>query len=612
MLVIEIIHNLSVLIVVSLISGILVRRFETRTLKNSILQGLLYGATTVAVMLFPLVFQPGLVFDGRSVMLSLAALFFGPLTAVIASGMAILCRILQGGVGTVMGVSVIIASAGLGTLCYWLHQRGRFPYDPLRFALLGLLVHIAMLLLTFTRPEATAWNVINRIGLAIVTAYPLATIVIGMVIEEQKRRHKATQDLKQRLAYETGLVACARHLQSNQPDHEAIPRALEILRESINLDRVYLFENFHDPLDGLCSRQLYEACSTRARPQAANPMLQHVPWEPVFAPWRADLEANRVVQCTEHDYPASVRGFLTSMQIKSLLVIPVFASNRMYGFIGFDSVLNACVWVDQDIAILRTAADLLSNRITRHQNEIQLRQEQKLSSIGTLASGVAHEINNPLTGVINFAQLIYDRLPVEFAEQREFANQITIESLRISRIVSSLLTFSRQDKQAPRIERVEAVLDGIMMLAGRLLEKSCIEISMQVDPGIPPITCIAPQLQQVILNLLTNARDALNLRFPEYDPRKTIRITAGRVTTDRGSFVRIGVHDNGGGIPDEIATRVFDPFFTTKGSENGTGLGLAISYGIILEHNGRLWFETRPAEGTDFLIDLPVADPGPR
>ena len=141
-----------------------------------------------------------------------------------------------------------------------------------------------MALLMFTLPGDKGWNVISRIGLAIVTAYPLATIVIGMVIEEQKRRHKATQDLKQRLAYEMGLVACARHLQSNQPDHEAIPHALEILRESIDLDRAYLFENFHDPLDGLCSRQLYEACSTRARPQGGNPMLQHVPWEPVFPP----------------------------------------------------------------------------------------------------------------------------------------------------------------------------------------------------------------------------------------------------------------------------------------------------------------------------------------
>mgnify|MGYP000893352477 CR=1 FL=1 len=606
MLVIEIVHNLSVLIVVSLISGTIARRFDEQSLKNGILQGTLYGATTVLVMLFPLVFQPGLVFDGRSVMLSLAGFFFGPLTACIAAAMAILCRILQGGVGTIMEVSVIIASASLGTLGYWLHRRGRFPYSPLRFALLGLVVHIAMVLLAFTLPEALAWNVVNRIGLAIVIAYPLATVVIGMVIEEQKRRHKATLDLKQRLDYETGLVSCARFLQSNQPDNEAIPAALTIILKAIDVDRAYLFENFHDPLDGLCSRQVFEVCSPATTPQAGNPALQHVPWEPVFTPWRKQLEGNEVVQSTSDDFPSSVRGFFESMQIKAVLIIPVFTSNHFFGFIGFDCTREKRSWEAQDIALLRTAADLLANRLARHQNEIQLRQEQKLSSIGTLASGVAHEINNPLTGVINFAQLIHDRLPGDHAEQREYANQIIVESMRISRIVSSLLVFSRQEKQVARTEQVTAVLESIMMLAGRLLEKSFIEISTNIQDNLPPVICIAPQLQQVILNLLTNARDALNQRFPDYDPRKTIRISAAVVQTEKGPCVRIGVHDNGGGIPESIAQRVFDPFFTTKTSDYGTGLGLAISYGIIQEHNGRLWFESRPGEGTDFYIDLPA------
>jgi PAS domain S-box-containing protein len=239
--------------------------------------------------------------------------------------------------------------------------------------------------------------------------------------------------------------------------------------------------------------------------------------------------------------------------------------------------------------------------------EAQLRQQQRLESVGTLASGVAHEINNPVQGILNYAELIGDNAE-DSKIVREFAAEITTESNRVATIVRNLLAFSRQEREQ-RMEdaSIGELVDATLSLIRAVMRKDHIQLRVAIPSGLPPIHCRVQQIQQIVMNLVTNARDALNERYRGYDERKLIEIRAELCVIADRQWVRLIVEDHGAGIPAEILPRIFDPFFTTKGRDQGTGLGLAVSHGIAKDHGGSLGVETRVGEGTCFLLDLPAA-----
>ena len=239
--------------------------------------------------------------------------------------------------------------------------------------------------------------------------------------------------------------------------------------------------------------------------------------------------------------------------------------------------------------------------------EAHLRQQQKLESLGTLAGGVAHEINNPINGVMNYAQLILDQLG-EGEHVCEYAGEIIRETERVATIVRNLLTFARQEKQEHSLARVEDIVEGTMSLIRTVIKSDRITLDVEVAQDLPEIRCRSQQIQQVLMNLVTNARDALNERYPGYADDKLLRVTARQLEGAGPSRIRLTVEDHGTGIRPETQERMFDPFFTTKGRTEGTGLGLSISHAIIREHQGELHFETEPGRYTRFYVDLPVDD----
>jgi PAS domain S-box-containing protein len=239
---------------------------------------------------------------------------------------------------------------------------------------------------------------------------------------------------------------------------------------------------------------------------------------------------------------------------------------------------------------------VLEDVTARVRLEDQLQQREKLSSIGLLAAGVAHEINTPLTGVSSYTQMLLGML-AETDPKHALLQKIRRQTDRATGIVNNLLNFSRTGNVTEFSEvDVNRVLDDTLQLLEPQLRQSRIELARDYADDLPRVYGNAGKLQQVFTNLLLNARDAI----PD-GGRVTLRTAA-----DDREAVTVEVADTGIGIAPENVARIYDPFFTTKGVGRGTGLGLAVSYGIVQEHSGHIGVESAPGRGTTFRIALPA------
>jgi two-component system, NtrC family, sensor kinase len=228
--------------------------------------------------------------------------------------------------------------------------------------------------------------------------------------------------------------------------------------------------------------------------------------------------------------------------------------------------------------------------------QAQLIQSEKLSGIGEFVAGVAHELNNPLTTVMGFSELL-SQGDADPRHQRQL-ELIHKSALRCQKIVQSLLSFARRHAPERKLSDVNALVANAVEFLHYQLRTSNIEVVTRLDPGLPKLMLDPHQIQQVFLNIINNARQAMEAHRP-----------GGRIvitTTACGQTVRVEFQDNGPGISEENLPKLFDPFFTTKEVGKGTGLGLSLCYGIVKEHGGAISARSKPGEGATFILDLPV------
>jgi signal transduction histidine kinase len=237
--------------------------------------------------------------------------------------------------------------------------------------------------------------------------------------------------------------------------------------------------------------------------------------------------------------------------------------------------------------------------------ETALRQRQKLEALGTLSAGVAHEINNPLNVIINYGSLISRRLDPG-SSLFEHAQSIVEQSERIKAIVRNLLTFSRREKDPKSLSDLSDIVKTTLSMTQTVLNKDQIALSIQLPEALPKIMCRSQEIIQVLINLVNNARDALNERYPGRDENKTASIYAAVIEKQGKRWMRTTVEDRGLGISPDIVHRIFEPFFTTKTRDKGTGLGLYVSHNIVKDHSGELWLESAKGEYTRVHLDLPL------
>ena len=256
---------------------------------------------------------------------------------------------------------------------------------------------------------------------------------------------------------------------------------------------------------------------------------------------------------------------------------------------------------DTEQAILLVARDMTEEE--RHKAEA-LRAAQ-LASIGELAAGVAHEINNPINGILNYAQMLHDLTLGDRGE--EIAARITAESKRIAGIVRNLLDFSRHRVEEPEPVDSKRLLEDCLELVKHQLLRDNIILEMEFSKTLPLVFCNPSQIQQVLLNVISNSRYALNERFPKPDPEKKLLFAGSVVQHGKTPYARMTITDSGTGIEHHILDRLFDPFFSTKPNGQGTGLGLSISYGLIRDNGGYMRIKSRFNSYTTVIIDLPTA-----
>ncbi len=244
----------------------------------------------------------------------------------------------------------------------------------------------------------------------------------------------------------------------------------------------------------------------------------------------------------------------------------------------------------------------ITERKQAEEKEKQLQQElylsRRLASVGELAAGVAHEINNPLTGVLGFSQRLLKK-----SSDEEVCRDLEIiygEAQRAAKVVQNLLTFARRREPKKEHSNINDIVQKTLELRAYELKTGNIEVIIELTPNLPQVVADFHQIQEVFLNIVLNAEQAMNEAHGE--GKLIIK------TREIKDSVRISFADNGPGIPPEQLDKVFDPFFTTRAEKGGTGLGLSACHGVVTEHGGRIYARSKPGSGATFFVELPVID----
>jgi signal transduction histidine kinase/CheY-like chemotaxis protein len=323
-----------------------------------------------------------------------------------------------------------------------------------------------------------------------------------------------------------------------------------------------------------------------------------------------------ILQSTQDEETLKVK---TGYLVKSLVNVPLKAKDEVIGVLTVNNKVSSKPFTDNDVHLLSALADYatiaivnaqlyeetkrwskeLEQKVEERTQELRATQEQllqseKLASIGQLAAGVAHEINNPMGVILGFTQGILKTLPEDNPLRKPLTN-VEKESLRCKRIIQNLLDFARHSEPTPHLTNINELIDASCELVEHQISLQNVKLVKDYDPALPSIMADPNQLQQVFINIMLNAYQAM----PDGG---TLHITTRTVSSE----LQVMFADTGPGIPEENLQHIFDPFFTTKEVGEGTGLGLSVSYGIVKAHGGDIEVDSQMGKGTTLIIKLPL------
>ncbi|MBN2852904.1 MAG: PAS domain S-box protein [Clostridia bacterium] len=660
-------------------------RFSSKSNFVKIVTGLIIGFIGILIMFNPFELIQGVVFDTRTVLISVTGMFFGIIPTVIAVLITTIYRIMLGGAGVYMGVATIIVSAAIGLLWKYLrYDKGKIlKNNLLEVYLAGLAVHVGMLLCTLLLPSSIIYDTFKDIAIPVLLIYPAAVLLLSALLMKQYDKQTIMLKLEQSenelneshqlyeklfsnmfdafamiegVYDEKGQLTDFRKIKSNaiydetfnqneeQPQlncqyndadcfrrykhvletgqsetytffciktgkyfnvsvyvigenllatiHKDITKRTEYEKEVAKFKTIFDQSVVGNAISDLQGNLVYINKYFANLLGSSQEELKGTPFSAFYSENQEEVVLKMIDQLNTEGHFNATEIMVTSKNKKEIPMIMVGVMIKEEGVPAFMAV---------------TARDLTERKKLekeKQQLDAKLSQQQRLESIGTLAGGVAHEINNPINGIMNYAQLIIDDAD-SASKQAMYGQEILFESKRISEIVRNLLQFSRYDKQEHSYARIEDIISQTLTLIRTIIKQDQITLEVTIPEGLPDIKCRSQQIQQVLMNMMTNARDTLNEKYPGYHEDKIMRLTCEKYVEDGRNWLRLIVEDHGNGIREEIQEKIFEPFFTTKERDVGTGLGLPISYGIIKNHHGKLNYETEEGKFTRFYLDLP-------
>lgn len=402
--------------------------------------------------------------------------------------------------------------------------------------------------------------------------------------------------------------AAARYLADEDWD-QSCNQLLQELGRATGVSRVYIFETHYDDNDLLLFSQRFEWVAQGIEPQINNPELQNLPMlEAGYGRWLNLLSRGRLVAGQVCDFPASERELLESQSIVALAVVPIFTGNKWWGSMGFDECTGPREWGVAETEALRTVASLFGLAIERREAALAARarrdnlaHEARLVALGEMASGIAHEINQPLTAISNYCETGLAAL-ADGKDDREMLERAlrgaASQAQRAGEIIRRLREFVRKGNSERSVVNLKQLILESIDLAENDARSRKISISTDFSDGLPDVEVCVVQIQQVLFNLLRNGMEAIE-ESPAVGERRIV-VRAG--SADQQT-VKIAVIDTGPGVSRESAAWIFEPFETSK--PGGMGLGLSISRSILEAHGGFLNVDLGFRGGACFEISLP-------
>ena len=558
----HILQGLATLLALGLLDSFVIRLWPFGARSQKVVLGFIFGGAAVLGMLVPAERLAGVILEPRWAIVAMASVFGGPVVGLIAAAMAVICRLLQGGEGALLGSVAIAISMVAGMLFNWFHKRGWAKLGVAEYVLFGSLLHAALLFFSLIFAPEMGLPQLLRLGVAYIGIYTLGTVILGVILQDGRKR------------YET-----ERALQASEARYRAAYDGVPI--GIVETDEKGVIRSFNR-----AAEEIYRCPNDKALGQEMRMFLPDdtmKDWEGDFG----DFVAQRVEPVVgQYIEVTGKRGDGDLFPIRVGTGEMVVGGERRY-------------------------ISLVSDLTEMKSLEVQLLRAQRMEAVGQLTGGIAHDFNNVLGIILGNLELLEETLEDETALSR--VDAALRGARRGAEITRKLLDFSRGQSSGAQSIVINEALESLSGLIRQSLTAS-IQLDLRfannlwmtlVDPG---------ELQDAILNLAINARDAM-----PHGGRITLR-TENQVVGDaqqglhapiaEGEYVVITLSDTGHGMDERVRNAAFEPFFSTKADGEGSGLGLSMVYGFVTRAGGYIDLQSQPDQGTTFRIYLPrVAAP---
>ncbi len=648
-----------------------------KPLKYSI-TGVLVGIIAIVVMLNPWSLQPGVFFDTRWVLGSLCGLFFGVVPTTIAVVIAGMFRLYQGGPGGIVGTVVIVTTACAGLVWRYFSKKYKRPLGWKELYIFGVVVQLVMLSCMILMPPEMRLPIIKAVALPILLIYPVLTVIIGLVLKRQEDRRKTDQKLiESEKRYKNIFKNNQSIMLLVDPETadiiDANPAAVsfygwrykDLIRKKITQINMLEDEEVFDRIEKVRQQKQkhfffkHQLASGEIRDVEVYSSPIEIRGQKVLYSIIHDITERKKAEISLKESEDKFRSMMEAMSDAAFICSPgyriTYANPAMERLVGSDAtgefcykvIFNQneiCRWcafdkvrqgehVENEItspdssniySVVSSPIHLSDGQVSKlsifrditHVKlmEAQLRQAQKMESIGTLAGGVAHDFNNLLYMILGNTELALESIKKRNPLYKNL-KEVKSAALKAAGVTKQLLNFSKKtEHELKPIEIVAVVNDAIDFLRSTI--PSSIKIKKRLSDKKITVLGDPIQINQILMNICTNAYQEMEKSGGKIEitaEETVIEKDSIKPQTDleKGTYFKVMIRDNGPGIPDDIIDQIFDPYFTTKKFGQGSGMGLSIVHGLVKNHNGAIKVDSRIGMETTFTIFFPVTDQKP-